>query len=100
MTRCETHMSEPTSKEFPWPAEGDKLRSPRAQRLRPMSKHLQRDMDNIHREILSLSAIVEEMIDKATLSLHTRRYELAAEVIEISARSTSTSAANRSGSET
>jgi phosphate transport system protein len=47
-----------------------------------MSKHLQRDMDNIHREILSLSAIVEEMIDKATLSLSTRRYELAAEVID------------------
>ncbi len=46
-----------------------------------MSKHLQRDMDAIHREILALSAIVEEMIDKATLSLSTRRYELAAEVI-------------------
>jgi phosphate transport system protein len=47
-----------------------------------MSKHLQRDMDNIHREVLSLSAIVEEMIDKATLSLSTRRRELATEVIE------------------
>ena len=31
-----------------------------------MSKHLQRDMENLHRQILSLSAIVEEMIDKAT----------------------------------
>ncbi len=51
------------------------------QRLRPMSKHLQRDMENIHREILSLSAIVEEMIDKATLSLSSRRHELADEVI-------------------
>lgn len=47
-----------------------------------MSKHFQRDMDNIHREVLSLSAIVEEMIDKATLSLSTRRHELAHEVID------------------
>lgn len=46
-----------------------------------MSKHLQRDMDAIHRDLLSLSAIVEEMIDKATMSLSTRRYELAQEVI-------------------
>jgi phosphate transport system protein len=44
-----------------------------------MSKHLQRDMDSIHRDLLSLSAIVEEMIDKATLSLN--RPELAKEVI-------------------
>jgi phosphate transport system protein len=52
-----------------------------AQVLRPMSKHLQRDMDNIHRDLLSLSALVEEMIDKATLSLSTGRQELADEVI-------------------
>jgi phosphate transport system protein len=52
------------------------------QRMRPMSKHLQRDMENVHREILSLSAIVEEMIDKATLGLTTRRVELSNEVIE------------------
>lgn len=52
-----------------------------AQVLRPMSKHLQRDMDAIHRDLLALSAIVEEMIDKATLSLSTGRQELAQEVI-------------------
>jgi phosphate transport system protein len=52
-----------------------------SQDLRSMSKHLQRDMDNIHRDLLSLSAIVEEMIDKATLSLSMRRQELAEEVI-------------------
>lgn len=46
-----------------------------------MSKHLQRDMDNLHRQILSLSAIVEEMIDKATSSLEERNPELAEEVI-------------------
>ncbi len=47
-----------------------------------MSKHLQRDMDNIHREVLAMSAIVEEMIDKATLSLNERRIDLTAEVIK------------------
>lgn len=47
-----------------------------------MSKHLQRDMDNIHREVLAMSAIVEEMIDKATLSLSERRIDLTAEVIK------------------
>jgi phosphate transport system protein len=45
-----------------------------------MSKHLKHDMDDLHREILSLSARVEEMIDKATRALSERRYELAAEI--------------------
>lgn len=45
-----------------------------------MSKHLKHDMDNLHREILSLSARVEEMIDKATRALSERRYEMASEV--------------------
>lgn len=44
-------------------------------------KHLQRDMDNLQRHILSLSTMVEEMIDKATLALSDRRSDLAAEVI-------------------
>ena len=47
-----------------------------------MSKHLQRDMAGLHRQILSLSAIVEEMIDKATSSLAERNPELAEEVIQ------------------
>ncbi len=45
-------------------------------------KHLQRDMDNLQRHILSLSTMVEEMIDKATLALSDRRSELANEVIQ------------------
>src|SRR5436309_929452 len=39
-------------------------------------------MENLHRQILSLSAIVEEMIDKATSSLEDRNPELAEEVIQ------------------
>lgn len=46
-----------------------------------MSKHLQRDLQRIHCEVLALSAMVEEMIDKATLALTQRRVERAAEVI-------------------
>ena len=46
-----------------------------------MSKHLQRDMESLHRQILSLSAMVEEMIDKATSSLSQRSPDLAEEVI-------------------
>lgn len=44
-------------------------------------KHFQRDMDNLQRHILSLSTMVEEMIDKATLALSDRRSDLAADVI-------------------
>lgn len=44
-------------------------------------KHFQRDMDNLQRHILSLSAMVEEMIDKATLALSDRRSDLVGEVI-------------------
>ncbi len=46
-----------------------------------MSKHLQRDMEQIHREILSLSASVEEVLDKAARSLCEGRLDLAREVI-------------------
>lgn len=46
-----------------------------------MTKHLQRDMDSLNRDILSLSTHVEEMIDKASLALLDRRYDLADEVI-------------------
>ncbi len=47
-----------------------------------MSKHLERDMENIHRQILALSATVEEVIDKAAKALCNRRWELADEVIQ------------------
>jgi phosphate transport system protein len=46
-----------------------------------MSKHLQRDMDRVHREVLSLSATVEEMIDKAAQALTEQDSDLSAEVI-------------------
>lgn len=47
-----------------------------------MSRHLQRDMERMHREILNLSAAVEEMIDKSTLALCERSDSLAREVID------------------
>jgi len=46
-----------------------------------MSKHLHRDMDHLHRHILSLSTMVEEMIDKAIVALSDRRRDLADEVV-------------------
>jgi phosphate transport system protein len=48
-----------------------------------MTKHLQRDLESLHQEILTLSATVEEMIDKAAMALSERRSDLAAEVIEL-----------------
>jgi len=47
-----------------------------------MSKHLSRDMDHVHQRLLSLSAVVEEMIDKAARSLMDRDVDVAEEVIE------------------
>jgi phosphate transport system protein len=47
-----------------------------------MTKHLQRDLDSVHQEILSLSATVEEMIDRAATAFTERRSDLADEVIE------------------
>jgi len=46
-----------------------------------MSKHLQRDMENVQREILALSASVEEIIDKASRALVERRLDLARDVL-------------------
>jgi phosphate transport system protein len=46
-----------------------------------MTQHLQRDMESIHREILALSGIVEEAIERARRALLERRLDLAAEVI-------------------
>jgi len=47
-----------------------------------MSKHLQTDLENIHREILSLAGIVEKMIGDAVRALCERRYELVSEIID------------------
>ncbi|TWU23190.1 hypothetical protein Pla52o_27250 [Novipirellula galeiformis] len=46
-----------------------------------MTKHLDRDMEQLHRDILSLSAIVEEMIANAGRSLCEGRLDLAEKVI-------------------
>jgi phosphate transport system protein len=48
-----------------------------------MTKHLHRDLALLHQDILTLSATVEEMIDKAARSLSERRRDLAEEVIEL-----------------
>lgn len=45
-----------------------------------MSKHLQRDMEHIHSEILVLSGMVEAMIDRASRALRERNLELARQV--------------------
>ena len=47
-----------------------------------MSKHLQRDIDSLNTELLNISSMVEDMIDKATLALAERRYDLADEVVK------------------
>ena len=46
-----------------------------------MTKHLDRDMQRLHRDILALCAQVEDMIDKAGRSLQEGRLDLAEEVI-------------------
>jgi len=46
-----------------------------------MTKHFQRDLDRLNRRVLSLSAVVEEMIDKATQALVERRADFAEQVI-------------------
>jgi phosphate transport system protein len=47
-----------------------------------MSKHLQRDIDSLNTELLRVSSMVEDMIDKATQALAGRRYDLADEVVK------------------
>lgn len=46
-----------------------------------MTKHIQRDLDRLHREILALSGLVEEMIDKAHRSFLERNRDLADDVL-------------------
>jgi len=47
-----------------------------------MSKHLERDLEQLEKELLALSAEVEEMIGKACCALRERRSDLAEAVIE------------------
>ena len=47
-----------------------------------MSKHLERDLENLQRDILAMGTAVEEAIDKATRALQERDADLAAEVID------------------
>ena len=46
-----------------------------------MAKHLQRDLDDLKKEILQLGALVENAINSAIISLNNRRPKLAREVI-------------------
>jgi phosphate transport system protein len=46
-----------------------------------MAKHLQRDLDGLSRELLTMGAMVEEATNKAITALVKRRKELAREVI-------------------
>jgi phosphate transport system protein len=50
--------------------------------MMPMSKHLQRDLDNLQRDLLQLAASVEDAIHKAIRSLQKRDVDLAEEVIQ------------------
>src|SRR5882762_8458502 len=47
-----------------------------------MSKHLERDLDNLQRDILTQAAAVEEAISKAIRALQERDVELAQHVID------------------
>ncbi|PQO38001.1 phosphate signaling complex protein PhoU [Blastopirellula marina] len=46
-----------------------------------MPLHLERDLDHLHHEVLSLSGVVEEMLEKATRALFERNAQIADEVI-------------------
>src|SRR5690554_6939936 len=46
-----------------------------------MTKHLDRDMDRLHRDILSLCTIVEDMIGMAAMALRDGRLELCDRIV-------------------
>ena len=46
-----------------------------------MSKHFQRDLENIHTQVLSMFGVVEKMIDDSVRAFCDQRIELASEVI-------------------
>ncbi len=45
-------------------------------------KHLQRDMDDLKKDILAMGTMVEDAVRKAIIALHERRGEVAREVID------------------
>ncbi len=47
-----------------------------------MSKHLQRDLENLHRQLLTLFGMVEEMIDGSARALCQQRLDLALSIAE------------------
>jgi len=47
-----------------------------------MSKHLQNDVDLLHRRLMALFGVVEQMADKSVRALCEDRVELAQEVID------------------
>jgi len=47
-----------------------------------MSKHLERDLENLQRDLMTMAASVEEAIQKAIKALETRSVSLAQEVID------------------
>lgn len=47
-----------------------------------MTKHLDRDMNRLHKDMLSMCSVVEEMIDKAALALCQKRWDLADQVVD------------------
>jgi phosphate transport system protein len=46
-----------------------------------MSKHLQRDIESLNHQLLTISSMVEEMIDKATQALSERKFNLVDQVV-------------------
>src|SRR5262249_24399193 len=64
----------------PWHAimhRGTRAKGP----LTAMSKHLERDLDNLQKNVLLLAGAVEEVIYKAIRALQDRRVDVAQEVI-------------------
>ena len=47
-----------------------------------MSKHLQRDLDNLQRDLMTLAGTVEEQLQKALKALRERQPSLARQVID------------------
>src|SRR5437763_14245950 len=47
-----------------------------------MSKHFERDLENLQNELLSLSGSVEQLVVKANRALHDRDWDLAQQVID------------------
>ena len=47
-----------------------------------MTRHLERDLDRLSRELLTMGAMVEEATNKALLAVSNRRSDLATEVVQ------------------